>query len=672
MRAALKKKTYVLLLIFIVISSVLSACVPIVSSTPLITRTQTPTFTPSPLETETNSILTQLTAENIANIQLLYKLGDGKIIDLAVSPDEQKLAVYTATQIHIYSLFTFEEVDAIPVTTSNNYPTDSLCFSPDSQLLAYSELQKVHIYSLMTKKDESSFISSVTDLGISKIEFTKNGNRLVITSEGGTEFCDGAAVNFALFNLNGDLLYNQNACKDPAYGGIYHLTDSKMYLLIGDVNVPDISLNMYIINLDNGFLLATSLVTHGYNNVNSITSSTAGDVNLLPTIEEIKSWFPSIDSYPSRAGFIQKCLNKFQENYDYSIQYDNGKLAIISANNNIEIFNSNTCKLLKNISYTSANSLKVDPTRTLLASSNGADITIWNIETGKELFTIKGTPTYNYVNSLTFNSDGSWFIKGENAGENYYISIWDVQTGNKLYEIQIDNTSWATVAATPQREILLVEDSTGTNIWNLSTGKKLYTLPKGNYLFDSARNSIWISVFDRDKETLQIKSYNLNTGKVLCELPEFFSVDYESSILNSSGNQLAIILLNLKTTQREIITYDAITGSKLWSKIIPRLAKSIDFQDNAITEFDKGNEVTTFLPEEPIRYLSGNLLSRNQTFLITQADNNIYFWDSTNENLLGMIKSNLIFESFFIGEQNRYLASVDENGLIYIWGIKEQ
>jgi WD40 repeat protein len=112
-----------------------------------------------------------------------------------------------------------------------------------------------------------------------------------------------------------------------------------------------------------------------------------------------------------------------------------------------------------------------DGTRLAATSEYGA-AKIWNVETGKELFTLSGHTMDS--GRLTFSSDGTRLAT---ASDDKTAKVWDVATGQDLLTLT-GHTGWVNdVAFSPGGSRLITAGEDGTiKVWNARTGQELFSL----------------------------------------------------------------------------------------------------------------------------------------------------------------------------------------------------
>ena len=152
--------------------------------------------------------------------------------------------------------------------------------------------------------------------------------------------------------------------------------------------------------------------------------------------------------------------------------------------------------------------------QTLFSGNIDGIIKIWQVSTGKELYTIT-TGHRKEVIALAISGDGQTLFSGSVDG---IIKIWQVSTGKELRTFTgYPNYPVSSLAISRDGQTLFSASCDGAiKIWQVSTGKVLYTLTTG-YSKD-----VWALAISRDGQTLfsgsvdgVIKIWQVSTGKEL-------------------------------------------------------------------------------------------------------------------------------------------------------------
>lgn len=117
-------------------------------------------------------------------------------------------------------------------------------------------------------------------------------------------------------------------------------------------------------------------------------------------------------------------------------------------------------------------SVAFSPNGTMLASSAGKTITLWDVETRQVLKILEGH--CNSVRSVVFNPDGQQLASGS---WDQTVRLWDVNTGKCIHELTGHQRFVWTVAFSPNGEHLVSGSADKTiKLWQTNTGQCLETL----------------------------------------------------------------------------------------------------------------------------------------------------------------------------------------------------
>lgn len=164
----------------------------------------------------------------------------GRVYDIALSPNEKLIAVYTSNGIYIYDSLTLTKssiriftAEALP--QNEDYGTPALTFAPDGNYLVFSMENRLFAWDLMTaQENESSYIATSDVLGweIVKINYSPKGDRVMMVTSGTDEKCDGVGTNMALYDLEFNLLFDRYMCGNNLEGYYRFITNNKVYVFL--------------------------------------------------------------------------------------------------------------------------------------------------------------------------------------------------------------------------------------------------------------------------------------------------------------------------------------------------------------------------------------------------------------------------------------------------------
>jgi WD40 repeat protein len=121
----------------------------------------------------------------------------------------------------------------------------------------------------------------------------------------------------------------------------------------------------------------------------------------------------------------------------------------------------------------------------LVHAGNDPNIKVFELESGKQVGSLKGH--HSWVKTLKFSSDGALLASGDVAGR---IILWNPQAGKRILELTHSNQNWVTgLEFSRDGRLLATGSATGeVNVWDLDSRRLLASLP-GTTGVSSARFS---------------------------------------------------------------------------------------------------------------------------------------------------------------------------------------
>ena len=177
-------------------------------------------------------------------------------------------------------------------------------------------------------------------------------------------------------------------------------------------------------------------------------------------------------------------------------------------------------------------SIVIAPNSRRLISSSGDGIKVWDLETGKQIYS---RPSTAPVWSVAVSPDESRLISGAYDGN---IAVWDLNTGKLLYSVGDGAAVWS-VAVSPSGDSFVSGDSNRVvRQWSLKGGQPIRT-------FAGHKGDVRAVAISPDGKTLAsgswdqtVKLWSLSTGELQTTL-EGHSDRVISIAISSDGNTLA-------------------------------------------------------------------------------------------------------------------------------------
>lgn len=355
--------------------------------------------------------------------------------------------------------------------------------------------------------------------------------------------------------------------------------------------------------------------------------------------------------------------------------------------------------------------------KTLASSSWDSTIRLWDVESGKELRTIR-----NSADALAFSPDGKILAS---AGYGYTVEFWDVASGEKLRTLNGHSSTVESISFSPDGRTLASGSlDSAIKIWDVATGKVLKTLT-------GHLNFVRSVIYSPDGKTLisgsgdkTIKFWDVATGEELKILTGHTSpinsvaISPDGKTLASGGDE-AIKLWDvasgkeLKTFERSpsykqqvkfspdgkmlvsggdvVKLWDIESGKELRTLTQQPSSNSIAFSpdgktlasgyiDNSLTSVNLNNtfKLWEIATGKEIRTFTGNQKSINKVAFSpdgkTVAAGN---WDSTiklldvenRKELKTLSKHSSMIESITFSPDGRTVASGSDDNTIKLWDV---
>jgi WD40 repeat protein len=308
--------------------------------------------------------------------------------------------------------------------------------------------------------------------------------------------------------------------------------------------------------------------------------------------------------------------------------------------------------------------------RSIMASSSGPSITVWNIQDNSEIWTCKHPGNLRFwpekVNLLVFSSDGQTLVS---AGKND-IQIWDVKTGSEIPRTRESPNS--TNCSSERRLIPL--GGGGISVLDMKTG--LETMK----MMDSLRNRDWGSLAIAQQKQIvaggsrwnDIVLWDINTGKQIRKLKSHsagilsmaFSEDCQ--ILASSSSDCTIKLWDVETS----LKVEKVNGhlSEITSVVVSIDGEMIASAGGDIKLWDAktGTELRTLRGHS--YGLHSLAFSKDGEKLISGAlDSTAKLWDVKTGSELHTLKHGYMVCSVAFSADDRMVATGSGTNTVKLW-----
>jgi uncharacterized protein with WD repeat len=232
---------------------------------------------------------------------------------------------------------------------------------------------------------------------------------------------------------------------------------------------------------------------------------------------------------------------------------DGKMMASASCDQTVNLWELSSGKLLRNFTGQAESMARIafSPDGQLIASGGGNTISVWNVGTGQELYTLRvDSNWFNRINFVDFSPNSETLISGVISGT---IKVWNVNTGKEIRTmnqavwesvgtinmLSSDSSSIFSMALSPDGQtVAFGSDKNTIKLWNINTVQEIKTLtghlgtvtavafsPDGKLLASGGRDQI-------------IKLWDVSTGREVSNLTGH-SDDIVSVAFSPDGKMLA-------------------------------------------------------------------------------------------------------------------------------------
>ena len=407
--------------------------------------------------------------------QTWKRIKSNRIVDVlecaAISPDGRLLALGS------YGIKVFDMQSDSVIMTLNGHtkPIEALSFSADGKsLLSASDDHTIRLWNLKTKKQTRIWEGHRWE--VNSICFLPDGERFVSTSND------------------------------------------------GDVRIWDISMAHSSYTFDKH---SDAIAGVAYNFDGSIIASASWDKSILVWDAKTKQ-------------ILHRLLGHTKDVLNVEFSPNGKQLVSCSRDHTIRIWDINKGSLIKNIDCYGYDT----PIATFshdghyMVSTSGESIVFWDTDIWQIVHQTKQFGTY--YNSVSCNPKGRYVVSASytysaNLIDKYTISIWDLETGEKVKSIET-KASIQDVKYSPDGKMIASTMGRNFALWNAATGDLIHTFEGHRDDVTSicfSPNGQWIVSASQDK---QIKVWNVPTRTLLTTFDEHGSF-VESVAFNPNGKE---------------------------------------------------------------------------------------------------------------------------------------
>ncbi len=339
-------------------------------------------------------------------------------------------------------------------------------------------------------------------------------------------------------------------------------------------------------------------------------------------------------------------------------------------------------------SYTAGvTALAVTPdNQQIISGSRDNMIKVWNLNTGKEVFTLTGHT--KPITSLSITNDGNKLIS---ASEDATIKIWNFTTKTKIFTLTEHTASVTSVVITPdEKELISSSDDGSIKIWDLETGESIYSINahkkevKDVTVTPNGEEIISVS-YDKS-----IKIWNRKTRKLTTAI-EGNKAEYNGVAVTPDGKQLIVYDLDGEWDFffGDIIVFDLATGEKIYNlsghqTVVESVAVTSDSKclisasgDSTIKVWDlqTREEISTLRDHDG--YVNTVVITSDNKWVISGGlDATIKVWDLEKTRVNKSISSNHIghqdeVNAVAITPDRKWVISGGLDGMVKVWNLTD-
>lgn len=191
----------------------------------------------------------------------------------------------------------------------------------------------------------------------------------------------------------------------------------------------------------------------------------------------------------------------------------------------------------------------------VISGSGDNTIKVWDLETGQELLNL--TEHKERVNALAVTPDGKKIVSGAGqstalagwTSSDNTIKVWDLETGRELFTLEGHTAMINAVAVTPDgRKVISASSDASLKIWDLQTREQLHTLTGHKGIYDWRKGEVNdIAITSDGKQAISASSddlsliiWDLDSGEKLKSLPVSVGLHGQSVVTITPDGKLAV------------------------------------------------------------------------------------------------------------------------------------
>ncbi|MGB3507647.1 MAG: WD40 repeat domain-containing protein, partial [Microcoleaceae cyanobacterium] len=320
----------------------------------------------------------------------------------------------------------------------------------------------------------------------------------------------------------------------------------------------------------------------------------------------------------------------------------------------------------------------------IISGSRDNIIKVWNLDTGKEIFTLTGHT--KEITSLAITNDGNKLIS---ASEDTTIKVWNFTTKTEIITLTEHTAPVTSVTITPDEKELISSSDDGTvKIWDLETGENIYSIKahkkevKDVAVTPNGEEIISVS-YDKT-----IKIWNRKTRKLTTSI-EGNKAEYTGVVVTPDGQRMIVYDLDGEWDFffGDIIVFDLATGEKIYNlsghqTVVESVAVTSDSKflisvsgDSTIKVWDLETGVEFSTLRDHDGYVNTVVISSDGKRIISGGfDTTIKVWDLEKARENKSLGSNHIghedeVNAVAITPDNKWMISGGVDGILKVWDL---
>jgi WD40 repeat protein len=322
------------------------------------------------------------------------------------------------------------------------------------------------------------------------------------------------------------------------------------------------------------------------------------------------------------------------------------------------------------------NRVSFNPDGKILATaSRDKTIKLWNVETGKEIYTLSGHS--DSISSLSFSTDGKTLATGS---DDKTIKLWDVDTGKERRTLTCHSKSVDSVSFSPDGKTLATgSDDKTIKLWDVDTGTEIRSFLKND-------KTSWRVRFNKDgvlfaigfvEDSATIAIWNLRTGQEINIVHNINLLDVSLSpdcrFLAISRGDKKIELINLEAPKKSLALtgHSSAVGNVSFSPGGKVLITGGNDKTIKFWNVETGKEIRTLAGDSTIESINFN--PDGKTLAISRRDKRIELWNiEASKEIRTLVGHDSDVLSVNFSPDGKTLASGGNDQSIKLWNIETE